>query len=607
MDGTSLRVSRQPSTSRSANVIARFIYRAFDQSQAEFREITLRAKDRFRERDWRGMNEDSAARLGVYEAAVAGVVARVRDLLASRIRSRLMWVSIKAVYSGSIHDRDDWEIAETFFNSVTRRLFDTVGVDEEVEFVHSDYESPPSPAKEPAYREFAISGSFANTLFAVLGAYNLPMSRRQRIEQSEMAGFYVEHSPNSQVTMCDSERLEVLESIFYRGQCAYLIGRFVGDGKMGPLVLCLQHTEKGVSIDAVLLEESDVSLLFSFARSYFHVDTRRPFDIVQFINSIIPHKPRSEIYNSIGYKKHGKTELYRDALRHLAGSSDKYQLASGQRGMVMVVFTMPSYPVVFKIIKDQFDFPKRTTRQAVIDCYRLVFKHDRAGRLVDAQEYQYLTLDRRRFEAELLDELLDVAAESVRIEGDRVVLKHCYTERRVTPLNVYLNEVDDKAAREAVIDYGQTIKDLACTNIFPGDLMLKNFGVTRRRRLVFYDYDEVCLLTDCRFRELPEPRDYDEELAAEPWFAVDEFDVFPEEFEQFLGLAAPLRSAFNEHHGDLLTVDFWRDLQRQLRNGKLFHIAPYGEEKRLRRAIRKTLPHPMNTSASHPATSTFEE
>jgi isocitrate dehydrogenase kinase/phosphatase len=422
----------------------------------------------------------------------------------------------------------------------------------------------------------------ATAIGAALQACELPLSVPEIPQHSQVASSFVEQRLDLLGQRCVAERVEVIESVFYRGEYAYLMGRIACTKSIVPLILCLKHTEKGVFIDAVLMDESDVSLLFSFARSYFHVDVDRPFEIVHFIKSIIPRKPRSEIYSSIGFKKHGKTELYRHALRHLAGSTDKYQLASGQRGMVMVVFTMPSYPVVFKIIKDTFDYPKQTTRQAVIDCYKLVFKHDRAGRLIDAQEYQYLTLDRRRFDDELIDELLGVAARTVSVEGDLVVIKHCYAERRVHPLNVYLREADEQAARDAVVDYGQTIKDLAYTNIFPGDLMLKNFGVTRQRRLVFYDYDEVCLLTDCTFRRLPESDDYDDEIAAQPWFAVGKYDVFPEEFGYFLGLDAPLRSVFMDHHADLLTVEYWDDVQQQLRGGELFHVAPYGEQRRLR-------------------------
>ena len=578
--GMSYHTSKQASTSRLANVAAQAIHTAFDQSQVHFRNITRRAAAHFSARNWRSMHNDSAARLGVYEDAVDQVVRLVRDSLGDRIRSRLMWVSIKAVYSGLINDRDDWEIAETFFNSVTRRIFDTVGVDVEIEFVHSDYESPPSPAKSPVYRTFDAAKSLDRCVCTLLREYDL-IGRRDLEHQSAAVSSFINRHMEERHGECDIERIEVIKPVFYRGEYAYLVGRLRSADSVRPLVLSFLHTEQGVSIDAVLLDEGDVSRLFSFARSYFHVDTGRPFDIVQFIKSIMPRKPRSEIYNAIGFKKHGKTELYRHALRHLAGSSDKYIRASGQRGMVMTVFTMPSYPVVFKIIKDRFDEPKRTTRQAVMDCYRLIFRHDLAGRLIDAQEYQYLTLDRHRFDEGLLDELLRIASQSVRIEGDRVVIKHCYAERRVTPLDVYLKEANEAAVTEAVIDYGQAIKDLALTNIFPGDLMLKNFGVTRRGRLVFYDYDEVCLLTDCTFRELPMPRDYDETMFAEPLFPLGENDVFPEEFTHFLEFSAFAQSVFLEHHSDLLTADYWREVQQELRRSRLFRIAPYGEEKRL--------------------------
>jgi isocitrate dehydrogenase kinase/phosphatase len=273
--------------------------------------------------------------------------------------------------------------------------------------------------------------------------------------------------------------------------------------------------------------------------------------------------------------------LYRHALRQLATSTDLYQRAQGARGLVMIVFTRPTYPVVFKIIKDVCDYPKQCTRREVIDRYRLVFEHDRAGRLIDAQEYEYLALDRRRFAPELLEELLAVAGDAVRLDGDRVVVKHCYAERRVTPLDVYLRQADPLAARAAVIDYGQAIKDLATTNLFPGDLLLKNFGVTRQQRVVFYDYDEIRLLTTCRFYALPEPPDESLETADEPWFGVAEGDMCPEEFVRFLGLNSQLRDVFCEHHGDLLTPRYWLDIRRRLAAGELFHVPPYSEANRL--------------------------
>ncbi len=570
---------QQVTTSRLANVISRAMRRAFDQYQDNFKQITQRARQRFEQCDWHGMQADSAERLEVYTDMVDQIVVRIRELLEERTNSRPVWMAIKAVYSGLIDERDDWEIAETFFNSVTRRIFTTVGVDNEIEFVDTDYESPPNLPKQPAYHTYERGDSIDSLVSQVLGNLEITLSdetiareipRTVKAIQRRLKHF----GPQAMV-----ERLEIIRSVFYRDEYAYLIGRVYSGEHVLPLAICLRNTPtQGIVVDAVLLEENDISRLFSFTRSYFHVQVDRPYELVRFIKTIIPRKRAAEIYISIGYNRHGKTELFRNAMRHLRKTDDKYVLARGQRGMVMVVFTMPSYPVVFKIIKDRFDAPKTCTRQSVIDQYHLVFRHDRAGRLMDAQEYHYMELARHLFSSSLLEKLLNVAAETVFVRGDRVVIKHCYAERRVVPLNLYLQEADAEAARAAVIEYGQVIKDLAYTNIFPGDLMLKNFGVTRHGRVVFYDYDEISLLTDCSIRELPE----DDGLSgSEPWYGVGEKDMFPEEFTYFLGLEPDHKKVFIEHHGDLLGVSFWRNLQRELKAGKLYHIAPYGDEKRI--------------------------
>jgi isocitrate dehydrogenase kinase/phosphatase len=370
--------------------------------------------------------------------------------------------------------------------------------------------------------------------------------------------------------------------VFYRGKGAYIVGRLHRGGATIPLALALLNPPDGVTIDAVLLSEDDLSILFSFARSYFHVDVDHPHQLVQFLHTILPRKPIAELYIALGFNKHGKTEFYRDFLRHLHASHDQFEIAPGEKGMVMTVFTLPSYDVVFKIIKDTFAYPKTATRGEVIAKYQLVFKHDRVGRLIDAQEFEHLTFDRARFSAELLDELRRTAANSVTITETTVSIRHVYIERRITPLNLYVQERDEAATRAAIIDYGQCVKDLIASNIFPGDILLKNFGVTRHGRVIFYDYDELGLLTDYHFRTMPAARDDEEDYAAEPWFFVGERDVFPEEFKTFLGLRGELRALFTQHHGDLFGVKLWQTMQQRHRNGDIVDIFPYGEHQRLR-------------------------
>jgi isocitrate dehydrogenase kinase/phosphatase len=332
----------------------------------------------------------------------------------------------------------------------------------------------------------------------------------------------------------------------------------------------------------VLLTEDDVSVLFSFTRSYFHVEVQRATDVIGFLRSIMPHKPVSELYNAIGHNKHGKTELYRDLMHHITRSGDRFETARGERGMVMIVFTLPSFDVVFKVIRDVFAYPKTTTRRDVVEKYDLVFKHDRAGRLADAQEFEHLTFDREQFAEDLLAELASEAAQTVTVGERTVHIKHLYTERRMTPLNLYLREVDRATERAAIVDYGQAVKDLAAMNIFPGDMLLKNFGVTRHGRVVFYDYDELCRLTDCHFRDLPTASHPDDALREEPWFYVGPRDVFPEEFLPFMGLSAAQREAFLRVHYDLLTPRYWRTVQDHHKAGEVFDVLPYGPARRLR-------------------------
>ena len=314
------------------------------------------------------------------------------------------------------------------------------------------------------------------------------------------------------------------------------------------------------------------------------MDIDEPAPAVHFLHELMPGKPVAELYAALGHHRHGKTGLYRDLVRHLATCDDEFELARGERGLVMAVFTLPSYDVVFKVIRDRFGEPKTMTRETVLAKYQIVFRHDRAGRLVDAQAFEHLRFDRARFSAPVLEELQRTAASSLRVERDTVTLRHLYTERRLTPLDVYLREASVEATRAAALDYGQAIRDLAATNIFTGDLLLKNFGVTRHGRVVFYDYDELALLTDCHFRELPEPTCQEEETASEPWYYVGENDIFPEELLRFMGLRGEAMDAFLAVHADLLRVPFWRDMQARLRAGEIVEVFPYPAERRLRRA-----------------------
>jgi isocitrate dehydrogenase kinase/phosphatase len=344
---------------------------------------------------------------------------------------------------------------------------------------------------------------------------------------------------------------------------------------MLPLAIAFRNSARGVLVDAVMLAEADVSILFSFTRSYFHVDLERVGEAVLFLHSILPVKPVSELFTVLGRAKQGKTERFREIFRHLGATGDRFVRAPGERGLVMACFMLESFDVIFKVIRDNFPAVKTVRREEVMEKYDMVFRHDRAGRLVDAQEFRGIRLPRARFEQGMLDELTGECALNVRLEGDDVIVGHVYIERRMTPLNLYLRAATPEQAELAVIDYGQAIRDLAYTDIFAGDLLLKNFGVTRHNRVIFYDYDELCRITDCRFRDLPQAATPEDEMRQEPWFHVADNDVFPETFLRFLGFEGRLLEVFLEKHGELLQAAWWRDLQRRLASGDVVEVLPY--------------------------------
>lgn len=565
---------------------AETVREGFERHQQEFRAITRRAAARQERRDWRGMQQDSVERLDLYGREVGRTVVEVEQALGDEFRRKDCWARMKAVYRDLVADRLDADLAQTFFNSVTRRVFATVGVDPRIEYVDADFERPAGRSDAPAYSTYGRGGSTESLVQEILADRPLTVAYQDLARDARLIAEEIEAHRRAIGASEPVEAIEVITPVFYRNKGAYVVGRIRAGRRIMPLVIALVNEDHRMVADAVLLTEDEASIVFSFTRSAFHVDVPDPRGVIQFLKSIIPAKRIAELYIALGYHKHGKAELYRDLTHHLGRSTDTFEIAPGERGLVMVVFTLPSYDVVFKVIRDGFTYPKTTTRRQVLERYQLVFKHDRAGRLVDAQEFEHLTLPRQRFSDALLAELQASAASSVVLEGDRVAIKHLYAERRVTPLDLYLRQADEGPVREAVLDFGRAIRDMAATNIFAGDLLLKNFGVTRHGRVIFYDYDEICLLTDCNFREMPSPRDFDEEMAAEPWFYVGPHDVFPEEFIRFMGLYGTMREVFLEAHGELLTAGFWTGMQRLHWAGEVIDIFPYRPGRRLRRTGR---------------------
>lgn len=457
---------------------------------------------------------------------------------------------------------------------MSRRILHTAGVDPTVEFVR--FQAPPlAPLRRPQdYRVYPLAETSAEIVF------------RKVLQDSRLAPILadpvtdarrIDRALQRQNRACPpNARLEVLTTIFYRGMGAYLIGRLVlADGTTRPLAVAFVHRAGRAAADGVIIDERGIRILFSYTHSYFLAATENIGGLIGFLQTLMPQRRRAELFISLGYNRHGKTELYRDLTEHQNACRDIFVISPGKRGMVMAVFNMPSDDLVFKVIRDRFAKPKRTTRREVIAKYDYIFRHDRTGRLPDTQNFEHLKFDRGCFHPELVAELLQSATGSVVVDGDELILRFVYVERRVTPLDVYLQTASVPEARAAVIDFGQAIKDMAASNIFPGDMLIKNFGVTELGRVIFYDFDEVCPLTACRFRRQPRAYSYEDELAAQPWYLVEENDVFPEEFVSFLGLKAELRNVLMAHHADIFTPEFWQTHQERIQSNNLVHVFPY--------------------------------
>ncbi|MCE2915422.1 MAG: bifunctional isocitrate dehydrogenase kinase/phosphatase [Rubrivivax sp.] len=577
--------------------IAQALLDGFDRHYRLFRDTSRRAKQRFEDADWHGQQQAQAERIAFYDQRVNEAVQRLRHEFEIEAVGMDAWQQAKLHYIGLLVDHHQPELAETFFNSVTSKLLHRSYFHNDFIFVRpavsTEYIENDEPASQPTYRAYyPTRDTLHETWTRIVGNFQLDREFEDlerdvghvvQAMLSELGGF----RPRANF------QIQVLSSLFYRNKGAYLVGKIINGFNETPLALPILHGPGGkLVIDAALFGEDDLLMIFSYARAYFMVDMEVPSAYVQFLRSLMPRKPRAEIYNALGLQKHGKNLFYRDLLQHQRHSSDPFRIAPGIKGMVMLVFDLPSFPYVFKVIKDYYPPQKDTTRELIMSKYLLVKQHDRVGRMADTLEFSNVAFPLARFEPELVEELKKFCPSVLEIsdrDGDgqtELILKHVYIERRMIPLNIYLQEASPEQMQHAVLEYGNAIKDLVAANIFPGDMLWKNFGVTRHGKVVFYDYDEIEYLTDCNFRRVPQARNEEDEMSGEVWYAVNKGDVFPETFGPFLLGNPQVREVFMQHHADLLDAGFWQGHKERILAGHVHDVFPYEAGKRFSRAAR---------------------
>ncbi len=559
--------------SAAAVLIANIIHDGFDTFYDEFKRLTRECRQWFDNREWVRMHEENHARIDLYQRFVRRTVDSLEREFGELPRDRETWRGAHRHFAQVAADRPDLEVAETFFNAISRKTFRTVGVNKDIEFLENHYGERLNV--DPIYRRLESTDDLAGLFRRILST---PRPALPWVHRDAEADYLAMRLAAQLETTWGGQRfdhVDVLPVLFFRVREAYIVGRVVRDNHVLPLVIPLQSTPDGVVVDGAIFSEEETLAVFSSTRAYMFVEVDQPSDLARFLGTLMPRLTLSELYVAFAHHRHGKTLIYRELVEFLDNSVDKFIIAPGIKGLVMTVFTMPNYGNVFKIIRDRFDKPG-ATRPAIMQSYRDVFRGRRVGRLADTQEFEHLAFDKARFTESCLRELLEKASNTVRVVGDKVVVSHLYIEEKLTPLNIYLDEAPKDKAAEALVDYGDAIKELAANNIFAGDLLWKNFGVTEFGRCVLYDYDEIAPLMSCTFREVPEPKTYEQEMAATPWYPIAPEDVFPEEWAPFVVPRDPVLSkAFRDAHADLLTAQLWRDKQQAVLRGELQVGLPY--------------------------------
>ena len=540
-------------------------FQAFEKS---FHQIAHSARQNFVNRDWEAQRRANTARIALHRQKVEEAYQALLNANAIPADENQVLSQLIDRFIDNYTSQAQAILAYGYVDALLRKIL----------YRHKDF------AQVYTTREYPFQTDNCHELVTIKGK-ELPLLIHQMLEKTRLGDEVCQRESEDRFILSHFKALangdyhykvNFLPNLFYRNQHAYLLGAFKVGEKQTPFAIAfINPPMEGIMADAVLNKEAEIKRIFAFSRSYLLNETFDPNGVIQFLLQLMPSKTEEQLIINLGYLDAGRHRMLQKLKMHLRRSTQRFDLAPGIPGMVMLVFSLPDYPLVFKLIRDDIKPPKSIRREQVLAKYDFVARHDRAGRLADVQMYDYLVLPLKCFEESLFKELQQQASQSVMVRGDYIVLKQVFIERKMRPLNLFLREAPTEDQEAATLDYGRAIQEMAMINLFPGDLLIKNFGVTREDRVVFYDYDEVCTLQDCEFRKMPQARYEDEIMSAEPWFSVNENDVFPEEFASFTVPKGPLFQLFSEHYGEIFNADFWNHWKQYYASGKVLDLQPY--------------------------------
>ncbi len=450
-----------------ARMIAQTILQGFDKHYRIFLDITRGAKQRFENCEWKAERKAARKRITLYSKRVSEAIKTLHQGFDLNQFDESLWKRVKIEYLHILYGHKQPELAETFYNSVFTSLFHRRYYNNDHIFVRPGLSTDYLDDEETTYIGFyPTRAGLTRTVRQILQINDLALPFEDLNRDVRRLVRVIKDKLLPSLVFRRHFQLWVLKSLFYRNKAGYIIGMGINGDQIIPFAIPLLNNERGqIYVDALIHEANDIANLFSFARAYFMVDTLTPSAVVRFLLRMLPTKSRADIYTSIGLQKQGKSEFYRDFLHHLRHSSDQLEIAPGIKGLVMTVFNLPSYPYVFKVINDEFPPPKKTTRQQVKDKYQIIKMHDRVGRMADTLEYSYAAFPLARISDTLMQEFEDKIPSSIEIDGDMLIIRHLYIERRLDPLNLYLADPTNDA-EAMMLDYVRAIKDMAVANIF---------------------------------------------------------------------------------------------------------------------------------------------
>lgn len=565
--------------------VSRWLYEEYSLFYKEFLMIIDLAKVAFEKRDFASSVHVSSRRLSLYSASIVNVSRRLQRAYPEIQGDTECWQGIEAHYLRLIKDEYAEDIGKAYLHSLRRKIYQD-------EWHAADYSFSEMTSRDEAIfsevlRSYELESELTEEIIESI--LNIPQfirsygdmpQERQRVLQR-----IVENLARSRHRADRLVRVEMINAGFYRNRGAYLVGRMIFDsGNFVPLIIALLNDESGLFVDAVLTSETYAHNIFSSALANFHVTSSYYHQVSALLKSIMPRRPLGLHYSTIGYNHLGKVAVMSDLESEIRDSDVGLETAVGSPGTVAMGFAAKNSAYSLKVIRDK---PTKSYKwgefggvESVIRKYTRVHEINRTGSMLDSIIYYKIRLDRRWFSADLLEELLTEASETVSLVDDDVVFKYLIVQIKLTPLPVYLETATEKQAETAIANLGYCIKNNAAANIFNRDLDARNYGIGSYSKVYLFDYDALEDLTEVKIRTNLDREDGEEDIP--DWYFEEGVVFLPEEL--ISGLCIPQRrlsDMFARRHHNLLTTQYWTEIQQDLLNGTVPSVSVYPDYERL--------------------------